>query len=76
MSDSPPRLATIGEVAKLLRVPLHRIEYVLRTRSHIRPRATAGGARCFDNDAIARIRLELNAIGAKPRSRRAGGDHE
>lgn len=63
-----PRLATIGEVAKLLGQPLHRIEYVLRSRPHITPRATAGGARCFDDEAIAQIRHELNSIDA----RRAG----
>ena len=69
MFHSPPRLATIGEVARLLRVPPRRIEYVLRSRPHIRPRATAGGARCFDDDAIAQIRHELNLIDA----RRGGG---
>lgn len=70
MAEYVPRLATTGEVAQLLGVPLHRIQYVLQTRSHIRPAATAGGARCFDDDAIAKIRHELNAIAA----RRAGGD--
>ncbi|MFH1268674.1 MAG: MerR family transcriptional regulator [Planctomycetota bacterium] len=65
MPDSIPRLATIGEVARLLKTPLHRIEYVLRSRPHIRPRATAGGARCFDDEAIAEIRHELTAIDAR-----------
>ena len=64
MVSSVPRLATIGEVAKLLQVPLHRVEYVLRSRPHITPRATAGGARCFDDQAIAEIRHELNRIDA------------
>lgn len=75
MIDSVPKLATIGEVVKLLRVPLHRINYVLRSRSHIRPRATAGSARCFDDEAIAQIRHELNAIDAR-RDARRGGDRE
>jgi DNA-binding transcriptional MerR regulator len=65
MIPSVPPLATVGEIAKLLRVPLHRIEYVLRSRPHIKPRATAGGARCFDDDAIAQIRHELHAIDAR-----------
>ena len=60
-----PRLATIGEVARALGVPQHRVEYVLRTRPHIRPRARAGRARCFDAAAIAQIRHELHAIDAK-----------
>jgi len=63
-----PRLATPAEVARILGVPLHRVEYVLRSRAHIRPRAIAGSVRCFDDEAIARIRHELNAIDA----RRAG----
>ena len=35
-----PRLATPTEVARILGVPLHRVEYVLRSR-HIHPRAIA-----------------------------------
>lgn len=65
MSRQVPRLATVGEIAEMLRVPVRRIEYVLRTRRHIRPRATAGGCRCFDDEAIAEIRHELNAIDAR-----------
>lgn len=57
-----PALATVGEIARLLDVPIHRIEYVLRTRSDIRPRAKAGGARCFDDEGIAQIREELHSI--------------
>ena len=70
MTESVPKLATIGEVARLLNVPRHRIEYVLRSRPHITPRATAGGARCFDDQAIAMIGYELNLIDA-----RKGGHH-
>ena len=68
MANSVPQLATIGEVARLLRAPLHRIEYILRSRPHIRPRAKAGGARCFDDDAIAQIRHELSSIDARRRT--------
>lgn len=60
-----PKLATTSEVAQILRVPKHRIEYLLRTRTHIRPRATAGRSRCFDENAITQLRHELNAIAAK-----------
>ena len=71
MTESVPKLATIGEIGKLLNVPPRRIEYVLRSRPQIQPRATAAGARCFDDDAIAQIRHELNAIDAR---RAEGGD--
>ena len=62
-----PKLATIGEVARLLRTPVHRIAYILQSRPHIRVRATAGGIRCFDDEAIAQIRHELNSIAARHR---------
>ncbi len=77
MTKSVPKLATIGEVAKLLDIPPRRIEYVLRTRPHIRPRAMAAGARCFDDDAIAQIRHELNSIDARrcDQTRGRGGSH-
>jgi len=65
MGKTVPRLATIGKIAEMLNVPLRRIEYVLRSRPHISPRATAGNARCFDDDAIAQIRYELNTIDAR-----------
>ena len=67
MAESVPQLATIGEVAKLLHVPLHRIEYILRSRPHIRPSATAGGIRCFNDDSVAQIRHELNSMDARRR---------
>lgn len=73
MPKSIARLATLGEVARLLNVPPHRIEYILRSRPHIRPRALAAGARCFDDDALAQIRHELNAIDAKRGSSPRGG---
>ena len=65
MPKTIPKLATIGEVAKLLNVPPRRIEYILRSRPHIMPRATAAGARCFDDEGIAQIRYELSAIDAR-----------
>ena len=67
MTGSIPRLATIGEVAKLLQVPLHRVAYVLRSRPHIRPRARAGCARCFDDNGIAQIQHELSNIDTRRR---------
>lgn len=62
MRESVPRLATIGEVASFLEVPIHRVQYVLRTRSHIRPTAVAGGSRCFDDHAIEQIAMEIQKI--------------
>lgn len=58
------RLATLAEIARILGVPLRRVEYVLRSRPHIHPHAVAGSARCYDDAAIVRIQEALNAIDA------------
>jgi len=57
-----PRLTTPGVIATQLGQPLHRVLYVLRTRSHISPVARAGTLRLYDRDAISAIRQELDAI--------------
>jgi hypothetical protein len=72
MVGQAAKLATTGRVAEILGVPKHRIEYIVRTRG-IDPRAVAGIARRFDDDAIARIRHEITAIDAR-RSLSKGGD--
>ncbi len=67
MAESVPKLATTGEVARLLDVPLHRVQYIVRTRAHIQPSATAGGIRCFNDESVAKIRHELNSLDARRR---------
>ena len=62
MQGTIPRLITIGVIATEFGKPLHRIEYVLRTRPHIRPAAYAGAVRLFDRDAVAMIKHELDRI--------------
>lgn len=61
----PPPLLTVGRIAGLLSVPLHRVQYVLDTRRHIRPAALAGRVRLYDRRALAMIRHELSAIDAR-----------
>ncbi len=60
-----PKLRTPGVLASDLGEPLHRVQYVLRSRSHIRPTATAGRLRLYDLEALALIRHELNAMDAR-----------
>ncbi|HBO43788.1 MAG TPA: hypothetical protein DD670_07620 [Planctomycetaceae bacterium] len=60
-----PSLLTPGRIADQLGVPLPRVLYILSTRPHIRPSARAGCLRLFNNEAVARIRHELNAIDAR-----------
>lgn len=68
-TSDAPRLRTPGVLAELLGVPLHRVDYILRTRAHIRPAARAGRLRLYDNHALAMPRHELNSMDAH----RAGG---
>jgi hypothetical protein len=63
MSISAPTMATIGEIARRLGEPVHRIEYVIRAR-HIRPTGWAGNARVFPDEAVEAIAMELQRIDA------------
>jgi hypothetical protein len=74
MQGTIPRLITIGVIAAELGKPPHRIEYVLRTRPHIRPAAYAGTVRLFDRNAVALVKHELDQIAA--RQRRKAVRHE
>lgn len=60
-----PKLRTAGVLAADLGEPLHRVLYVLRTRTHIEPAARAGRLRLYDRGTVALIRHELNAIDAR-----------
>lgn len=74
MKVTLPRLATPGQIALLLGVPKHRVDYILRSRRYIKPRALAGIVRCFDDEAVAQIRHELKAIDARTAGKGAGHD--
>jgi hypothetical protein len=62
-------MLTVGEIARRLSQPVHRIEYVLRTRA-IEPTGRAGGCRVFSEADFGRIREVLAEI----RSRKGGGE--
>lgn len=64
-AERVPKLRTPGVLASDLGEPLHRVLYVLRTRTHIRPAARAGSLRLFDRTAVALVRHELHAIDAR-----------
>jgi hypothetical protein len=72
MSTSAPTMTTIGEIARRLGEPIHRIEYVIRTR-RISPRGWAGNARVFPEEAVDAIALELQRIDA---GKTSDQDHE
>ena len=64
-TEPPPALATLGTVSQQLGQPLHRIAYILRTRQHIQPTATAGRLRLFNQRTIEQIAKELQTIDSK-----------
>ncbi|QNN24113.1 hypothetical protein HED60_18175 [Planctomycetales bacterium ZRK34] len=64
MSTSLPTLDTPGRIASKLNVPLHRVQYIIKSRK-IAPVAYAGRLRLFNREAVAMIRHVINAIDAK-----------
>jgi hypothetical protein len=64
-TERPPTLLTPGVMARELGEPLHRINNVLATRSHIRPRARGGTLRLYDRGALAMVKSELARIDAR-----------
>jgi hypothetical protein len=54
-------MPTIGEIARRLGAPTHRIEYIIRAR-RIKPYGRAGNARVFDETSVAVIDAELKRI--------------
>ncbi len=64
MSQTPPYVPTVGEIARRLSEPVHRIEYVIRSRG-IRPSGLAGVARVFTDSDVERIASELRRIDAE-----------
>lgn len=70
-----PRLRTPGVIARELGESLQRVQYVLRTRSHIKPTALAGRLRLYDRHVVAMVRHEINAMDAR-RAQHAEGEPE
>jgi hypothetical protein len=60
MADAS-HMATVGEIARRLDVPTHKVQYILRTRN-IRPSGIAGNCRVFGDADVERIAAELRAI--------------
>ncbi|MGE3110087.1 MAG: hypothetical protein AB7N65_01705 [Vicinamibacterales bacterium] len=54
-------LPSVGVIAKRLCVPVHRVEYVIRSRG-ILPMGWAGNARVFSESDVQRIAAELRQI--------------
>ncbi len=61
MSAPSPTIHSVGTLAQLFRVPVHRIQYVIRSRgiAHV---GLAGNVRLFDDAAARWIGSELQRI--------------
>ena len=63
MTPGIPQLRTPGVIASQLNVPLGRVLYVLRTRSHfIHPIGRAGILRLYNQAAVDAVRDELRLM--------------
>lgn len=58
MEAASPKLWTVTRIAEHLRVPRHRVEYVVAAR-RIRPAERAGNARVFAGEQVRLIEAEL-----------------
>jgi hypothetical protein len=52
------QLVTVGDIARRLGVPTHRVQYVILARG-IKPAGRAGVLRLFDAEAVERIAAAL-----------------
>lgn len=62
-------ISSLGEIARSLNEPLHRVDYVVRTRN-IEPLIVAGGRNFYSEASVQRIKSELRRIDQQ----RDGGD--
>lgn len=56
-------LLSVGQIAARLREPLHRVEYVIKSRA-IQSRGRVGNARAFTETDVERIAAELRRMDA------------
>ena len=61
MSETIPVALTVGEIARRLGEPIHRIEYIIRARN-VEPASRAGNAHVFAEADLEYIACELRRI--------------
>jgi hypothetical protein len=55
-------MKSIGQISKELGVPVHRLNYVIRSRGIKEVTRAGGTVRLFDDAAIGQIKFALNAM--------------
>ena len=69
MQPASTNVPTVGEIARRVGAPIHRVEYIIRAR-HIEPCGWAGNARVFTEADVEHIASELRRIEDEQ-----GGEH-
>ena len=59
--DLSSQIASLGEIARRLKEPIHRVEYVIRSRD-IEPLLVAGGRHFYSEAQVQRIASEIRRI--------------
>ena len=67
--DQCLRFRTIGDLADEVGISLGKADYIIRTRG-ITHSARAGCLRLFNDDAVQRVRIEVQLINARKEGRR------
>jgi hypothetical protein len=65
-------IESVGQIAARLRIPIHRVLYVVRSRG-IRPAVRVGSADGYDAEAVTRIEHEIARIAEARDTERPGG---
>lgn len=68
MVQAIPLVPTVGEIARRIGQPLHRVEYVIRSR-RLQPTRLAGNARIFSEADVEHIAAEIRRIDAEREGR-------
>ena len=63
MSSATQMAPTVGEIARRIGCPIHRVEYVIRSRG-LRPKERAGNARVFAEEDVRYIEAEIGRMDA------------
>jgi len=64
MTDRVPVALTVGEIARRLGVPIHRVEYMIRSRN-LAPVSRAGNCRVFAEADVTFIGAQIRRIDAE-----------
>ena len=64
MQATIPLEPTVGEIARRIGCPIHRIEYVIRVRN-LTPKGRAGNARVFSEADVRYIAAEIRRMDAE-----------